>query len=398
MNLLQSRQGPRLKLQLARDLTRTLKRGHPWVYQDALRELPPAEAGSQARLFDRRGRYEIARGFYDPNSPIAFRVCTLSPNQSPSDGWVRRQLEQALRLRRSLFDRQTTGFRLCHGEGDGLPGLVCDLYGQFAVIQLDGDGPAGFYDTAGVAAWLVEMLSVQGVYLQQRGTIGQWLIGTAPGQPVPFLENGVRFTANPVDGQKTGFFLDQRENRAQIRTVAADKRVLNLFGYTGGFSVYAGLGGAADVTTIDLAAPALAMAEDHWQLNKLDPVHHRTVTADAFQFLEEAAQQEKQWDLVILDPPSFAPSEKAVAGARAAYQKLIAAGAAVTAPQGLLAAASCSSHIDLSTFLNLCEEGVSQARRRATVLAIHGQPPDHPAPLALPEFRYLKFVLIRLES
>jgi 23S rRNA (cytosine1962-C5)-methyltransferase len=182
-----------------------------------------------------------------------------------------------------------------------------------------------------------------------------------------------------------------------MQTLAAGRRVLNVFGYTGGFSVYAGLGGARHVTTVDLAGPALEVAERHWRDNNLPEADHTVIVADAFIFLDEAAQRGDLWDLVILDPPSFAPARKAVPKALAAYRRLIAAGATVTIPQGLLAAASCSSHIDLSAFLNACEGGIAKARRRATILSISGQPPDHPAPLVLPEFRYLKFILMRLE-
>jgi 23S rRNA (cytosine1962-C5)-methyltransferase len=141
----------------------------------------------------------------------------------------------------------------------------------------------------------------------------------------------------------------------------------------------------------------LKAAQQHWQLNQLPPAAHEAITAEAFQFLAEAARRQRHWDLVIIDPPSFAPSKAAVPKALAAYQKLIAAAAAVTAPEGLLAAASCSSHVGLEAFLSAAEEGISLARRRATVLHTAGQPADHPTPLALPEFRYLKFVLLRLD-
>jgi 23S rRNA (cytosine1962-C5)-methyltransferase len=207
----------------------------------------------------------------------------------------------------------------------------------------------------------------------------------------------VRFTVDVARGQKTGFFLDQRDNRQKMRALAGGRRVLNVFGYTGGFSVCTGLGGAGHVTTVDMAAPALEAARQHWQLNGLPPAAHETVSADAFQFLAEAAQQRKNWDLVIVDPPSFAASKAAVPQALAAYQKLIAGAAAVTAPGAFLAAASCSSHVGFEAFLSACQEGFSVARRGATVLHIGGQPADHPPPLALPEFRYLKFVLLRVE-
>lgn len=399
MTLIQPHQGSPIQLRLARDLTRSVKRGHPWVFAEALRQLPPAPPGTQAVLLDNKKGREIGRGFYDPRSPLAFRVCTTEPGETLNAHWAETRLARALTLRQTLFDEQTSGFRLFNGEGDGLPGLICDIYGDTAVLQLDGPGPAGFWDMAGVARWVAQALSLSCVYERGRagGQAGQLLLGKLPSGPVPFLENGARFSVDVIHGQKTGFFLDQRDNRQKIRELAAGRRVLNVFGYTGGFSVCAGLGGARHVITVDVAAPALEAAGQHWQLNGLPPTAHETAAADAFQFLAGAAEQRKTWDLVIVDPPSFASSKAAVSKAIAAYQKLIAAGAAVTTPEGLLAVASCSSHVTPEVFLSACEEGISMARRRATVLHIGGQPADHPSPLALPEFRYLKFVLLRVE-
>ncbi|MEW5960917.1 MAG: class I SAM-dependent rRNA methyltransferase [Chloroflexota bacterium] len=391
-----------LKLRLSRNLVRVIKRGHPWVFAEALRRCPDAPPGSQAVLLDNQKGREIARGFYDAHSSLTFRVCTVEPGQTLDERWAAAQLNRALALRRALFDETTTAFRLFNGEGDGLPGLVCDIYNETAVIQFDGAGPAGFWHADGIAHWLATAVPVNCVYQRPqprdpaRGQ-GRPLVGETPVGPVPFIENGVWFTADILAGQKTGFFLDQRENRQRIRPLAADRRVLNLFGYTGGFSVYAGLGGAGQVTTVDVAGPALASAVQHWRLNGLPPAGHRTVAADAFDFLAQAAQNKEQWELVIADPPSFAPSQEAVPRAIESYRRLIAASAVVTAPDGFLAAASCSSHISPDTFLAACEEGISQARRRATLLGIYGQPADHPTPLALPEFRYLKFVLMRIE-
>ncbi len=397
MTLLQPRSGQPLQLRLARDLTRAIKRGHPWVYAEALRQLPPASPGAPAVLLDNKKGREIGRGFYDPHSPLALRICTTEPDEKINERWAQKRLERALALRHTLFDERTTGFRLCNGEGDGLPGLIADVYGDSAVLQLDGAGPAGFWDAAGIADWLAQVLSLRCVYERGR-TEGKSLVGDIPAAPIVFLENGIRFAVDVVRGQKTGFFLDQRDNRQKIRELAAGRRVLNLFGYTGGFSVYAGLGGASQVTTVDIAAPALAAAQANWALNELPPAKHEVVAADAFEFLAEAAANRRFWDVVVVDPPSFAASQAAVPKAMAAYQKLIAAAAAaVTLPTGLLAAASCSSHVSLEAFLSACEEGISLARRRATVLHLGGQPADHPTPLALPEFRYLKFVLMRVE-
>lgn len=388
-----------LTLRLNRDLARTVKRGHPWVYADALRDLPRAVAGSPAVLLDNRKGQPVAVGFYDPNSPLAFRVCDTDGQTKLDDRWAQGRLQSALALRRTLFDQQTTGFRLLNGEGDSVPGLVVDVYGDTAVLKLDGAGPIGFWDAPGIAEWIAKAIPVEAVYerRKERGREGRVLVGAEPRQPVSFLENGLRFTSDVVRGQKTGFFLDQRDNRRLVHNLSRGRTVLNVFSYTGGFSIAAGVGGANHVTTVDLAEPAIEASRRHWQLNGLQESAHEAVAADAFEFLESAASHRKRWDVVIVDPPSFAPNQESVAKASKAYQSLIASGARVTSRGGLLAAASCSSHIDLTLFLELCEEGISEARRRGTVLAIQGQPADHPSPLALPEFRYLKFVLIRVE-
>ncbi len=402
MPLIQRYSGAPLKLRLARDLTRIIKRGNPWVFADALRHLPPASPGTPAILLDNKQGKPIARGYYHPRSSLSFRVCATEPDQQLTDGWARRQLERALALRQTFFDETTTGYRLFNGEGDGLPGLIADIYADTAVLQLDGDGPAGFWHAPGIADWLAERLSLRRVYLRPQSRAeadsnGQLLIGPPPKKPISFLENNLHFTVDVVQGQKTGFFLDQRDNRQRIGRVSAGCRVLNLFGYTGGFSVYAGVGHADHVTTVDVAGPALTAADQHWQLNGLPAERHQSVRADAFDYLEKARNQKKQWELVVIDPPSFAPSNQAVPNALKAYRKLIAAGGAVTTVDGLLAISSCSSHIRPEALLSAVEEGVSLARRRATLLGVYDQPPDHPTPLVLPEFRYLQFILMRME-
>ena len=400
MPLLSPYQGPLIRLRLSRDLGRTLKRGHPWVYAEALRQRPAAAAGAHAILIHKNQDRTLARGYYDPHSPLAFRVCTVDQDELLNDAWAVKRMDRALRLRQALFDEQTTGFRLFNGEGDGLPGLICDVYGHSAVIQLDGPGAKGFWHQQGIAQWLAESLPLELVYLREQaryGGKGQLLKGDMPTGPIPFRENGVQFTADIVYGQKTGFFLDQRENRLHIKQLAANRRILNLFGYTGGFAVYAGLGGARQVTSVDVAAPALEVASEHWRLNGLAAANHYSVQNDAFDFLKQAAAAGRSWELVVVDPPSLASSRKTIGKAVTAYERLIAAAARVTAPDGILAAASCSSHVDLATFLATGESAIAKARRRATVLRITGQPPDHPSPLPFAEFRYLKFVMMRVE-
>jgi 23S rRNA (cytosine1962-C5)-methyltransferase len=393
---------PPIKLQLSRDLVKTIKRGHAWVYAEALRKLPDASPGSPAVLLDNRGGREIARGYYDPTSPIAFRVCTTNPAVRINRAWAENQFLAAAALRNSMqFEaQQTNAYRLFNGEGDGLPGLVCDLYADHAVIATDGSGADNFWDAPQIAGWLNQQLGIKNVLLKSRSAEGKTItsvFGQAPQRPVEFVENGVDFSADLLHGQKTGFYLDQRDNRQRIRQLAMQKHVLNVFAYTGGFSVYAGLGGALEVTTIDQAEPALKAAKEHWRINGLDPKQHHVEGEDAFEYLKNAANQNLQWDLVILDPPSFAPSEAALPQARQAYTRLIELGAKLTTPGGMLAAASCSSHVDRAAFLQIIEQSISQARRKATLLGIHGQPADHPAPLVMPELSYLKFVLLSLD-
>jgi len=398
MPLLRSSASP-LTLRLNRDLARTIKRGHPWVYADALRDLPRATAGTPAVLLDNRKGQPVAVGYYDPGSPLAFRVCDTDGQAQLDQRWAEMRLRNAVSLRKSLFGTTTTGYRLLNGEGDSTPGLVIDVYGDTAVLKLDGAGPIGFWDAVGVAEWVAQSMGVRCVYerRKERGREGRVLVGSEPQEPVSFLENGLTFTADVVRGQKTGFFLDQRDNRHLIRGLARGRSVVNLFAYTGGFSIAAGVGGATHVTTIDLAQPAIEASKDHWAKNELPESQHEAIAVDAFEFLQTAGSQRKRWEIVIVDPPSFAPNHESVAKATAAYQTLVAGGARIATRGGLLAAASCSSHIDLPGFLNICEEGLSESRRRGTVLSIHGQPPDHPSPLALPEFRYLKFVLMKLD-
>lgn len=389
-----------VRLTLAKNLIKTIKRGHAWVYADALRNTPSARPGTPAILRDNRGGKEIGRGYYDPTNPIALRICTTQPGQPLNDVWMANQLHQAVELRKSLFApyNRTSAFRLINGPGDGLPGLVCDVYAQAAIFAPDGEAAENFYNLAAIGRCLQDALDIQYIFVKSRQTqtTRQILGGELP-QPVHFLENGILFTADLLSGQKTGFFLDQRHNRQRITPFAKNKTVLNLFGYTGGFSVYAGLAGAKHVTTLDTAQPALNAAHQHWLLNDLSPAKHDTSSLDAFDFLEQAAKSGHTWEFVILDPPSFASSEKDVEQAVNGYTHLIALSADVTAPGGILAAASCSSHIPQELFLEIIEESISRTRRKATLLGIHGQPPDHPAPLVMSELRYLKFVLMKLD-
>lgn len=384
-------------LKLTRDRTRMLKQGYPWIYRDWLKDLPDAPAGSFARVRDKDGSL-LAFGMYDPTGPLAVRVCALEREQLNND-LVLAKFDVALSLRRALFDGRTTGFRLLNGEGDGVPGLTCDLYDRHAVLKLDGDAPAAFWNVDAVADWLDDRLSIKSVFLKFRSdqpTRGRTIRGTPPAEPIRFVENGLHFQADLIDGQKTGFFFDQRDNRARIGALAAGKSVLNLFAYTGGFSVYAGVGGATDVTTVDLAKPAIEEARRNWLLNGLLESRHHTAATDVFAFLDAAKAEKREWDLVIVDPPSFAQAQRHVEKAMATYQSLFVSAIGVLARGGVIALSSCSSHVSSEMFMELIEASLSKARRRATVIGVFGQPADHPFPLVCRELQYLKFVLLRV--
>lgn len=391
------REGKAVQIVLRKDLVRDIKRGHVWIYSDAIDRVK-APSGTVAILVDRRGE-RIASGIYAPDHPIPLRIFRTSAPLTIDDNWLIERLKEAYQLRRNFFDSQTTGFRLTAGEGDFVPGLVIDVYDRTAVMKLDGGAPEQFYQPAGMAKWLAEHLPIETVVLRsrERGRAGETLVGKKPNSPVPFLENGIRFTADVIHGQKTGFFLDQRDNRALVRRLSRDRRVLNLFSFNGGFSVAAGLGGARHVTSVDIAAPAIEAANMHWVDNGLPEDSHRGIAADVFEFLESCQQPKQTWDFVICDPPSFAPSESTKSSALAAYARLAQLAAKATQPGGLLALSSCSSHIDHDDFLNCNAEAIGKARRKATLLADCGLPLDHPTPLAMPELRYLKFLLFKLD-
>jgi 23S rRNA (cytosine1962-C5)-methyltransferase len=388
-------------IRLAKPLERSIRGGHPWIYRDALALGAAPQrpgTGSAVDIIGADGKF-VARGLFDARSPIAVRVATLDRHQPLDAAFVLARVRSALRARRGAFDASSTdAFRWVNGEGDFLPGVVVDVYGPVAVVRLDGDAVRAWRDWV-VAAVVAEgrALGVAHVLERSRGGRGELLHGGAPPSPVEIRENGVRFAVDVIHGQKTGFFLDQRENRRAIRPFAAGVDVVNLFGYTGGFSVHAALAGARRVTTVDVAAPALADARANFALNDLDPERHGFDAADAFDWLERAAADGRRYGLVITDPPSFAPSEKALQKALSAYRDLHLRALAVVDEGGVLAAASCSSHVTLDAFVGTLRDAADKSRRPLRLLELRGQPADHPTTPAFAEGRYLKFVLARAD-
>jgi 23S rRNA (cytosine1962-C5)-methyltransferase len=383
-----------LELRLRKPLERSLRAGHPWIFRDAL-EAFDAVPGTPARVVDRKGKF-VASGLCE-DGPIGVRVFALE-DRPVDEALFAARIETAFALRAQLALPDTDAYRLIHGEGDRLPGVVCDRYGACAVLKLD--GAAALAHRPSMQAVLEAPLRALGVgaLLVRSGRKQGELVEPAWGSPpreVAVSERGMRLFANLYEGQKTGLFLDHRETRARVRALSAGKRVLNLYGYTGGFSIAAGLGGAAHVTTVDLAKPAIALAERTWRENALPAERHRAVAQGALEFVAAAAEGGERYELIIADPPNFAPRQSAVENALAAYVALHHGVLRLLSPAGVYVAASCSSHVDRAAFEDTLREAAGRARRVLQVLERSGAPADHPRLLAFPEGDYLKVLVLR---
>jgi 23S rRNA (cytosine1962-C5)-methyltransferase len=384
----------RLKVKLSRNLRRSILRGHPWVYKEAIIAPGGVETAQLCQVVDNKG--ELAWAIFDPHGPLSLRVLSLEKSP-PNQVFLEGRFKRALDLRKNVRSEMTDAFRLFNGEGDSLPGLVCDVYGSIAVLQFDGQGPGEFWDKSLVARWLLAHSGCTSVIEKSRRNAERTteaVAGVEADAEVIIRENGVRFKVNLEKGQKTGFFLDQRDNRQYIRSVSSGKSVLNLFSYSGGFSVYAGLGGAKKVASLDVSKGAIALAEENWRLNGLDAGNHTGLCVDVFEYL---SGDPEMWDHIIVDPPSMSHSENQRDVAKAKYVDLFAAAAKRVQEGGELSVSSCSSHVSFDDFFEIIEESLSLARRRGKILRVSGQGPDHPFPHACHELRYLKFVHLVLD-
>lgn len=383
----------KLKIKLSRNLRRTIQRGHPWAYRESLSEAPNLDKAQLCQVIDNKG--DLGWGIYDPHAPLSLRILSTD-KASPGIGTFHKRFQRAWDLRSSISRQDTNAFRLFNGEGDALPGLVCDIYDSAAVVQFDGQGPSEFWDRSLITDWLLQQDGINSVVEKSRRSSERTieLLGGQECAPeVVIKENNVRFNVNLEKGQKTGFFLDQRDNRNYVRSSNGSKSLLNLFSYSGGFSVYAGLGGARRVASLDISKGAIEMAEQNWAMNGLDPKAHTGLAVDVFDYLTGDTEQ---WDHIVVDPPSMSHSEAEKERAKAKYIEVFSAAAKRVAPGGHLSLSSCSSHISFDDFFEITTESLSEARRRGQILRVSGQGPDHPFPHACLEMRYLKFFHLAL--
>ncbi|HEX3855805.1 MAG TPA: class I SAM-dependent methyltransferase [Verrucomicrobiae bacterium] len=397
----------RLRLRITAAAETIVRSGHPWLFADSIHESNRAgQLGELAVIYDRKDKF-LAVGLFDPDSPIHVRILHAGKPQTIDSIWWNARLEKALAIRRDLFDAQTTGYRLIHGESDGWPGLVLDNYDSTLVLKIY------------TAAWLPrleetvslfkEKISCERIVLRLSRNIqsitekqfqlrdGQILFGSTPVAPVIFTENGIRFEADVLRGQKTGFFLDQRENRAEVEKLSRGRKVLNAFSFSGGFSVYAARGGAVSVTDLDISAHALESAKRNFALNQNFPgvanCRHEIVQADCFDWLEKTSDK---FDLIVLDPPSLAKRATEREGAIRAYERLNSLGIARLSRDGVLVAGSCSAHVSAPEFFDAVRRAAVKSGRKFTELKTLRHPPDHPA--TFKEAEYLKVIYLKFST
>ncbi len=382
---------------------RAIKHGHPWLFESAITQQSFAgHPGDLAVIFDKKRRF-LAIGLFDPQAPIRVRILQAGKPVTIGREWFQDKITSACKRRSSLLSQpspqQTTGCRLIHGENDGLPGLVLDRYENTLVIKLYSSVWLPHLRDILPALPAADRIILRFSRLLARKPKdlfgleeGMVLSGAPLEGPVMFWENGLRFEADPVRGQKTGFFFDQRDNRTKVERLAAGREVLNVFAYTGGFSVYAARGGARRVVSVDASAAALVAADRNWTHNRhIPPVGdavHSTLAEDAFEALTRLAAQGHHFDMVILDPPAFAQKHKHVERALAAYKHLTILGLSVLKKEGILVQASCSSRVPAEEFYKRIHITATQAERPLVELSRTAHALDHP--ISYPEGAYLK--------
>jgi len=389
-------------IQLKRGREKSLKRRHPWIFSGAIEKtLGRPGAGDTLDIQDSSGKF-LARAAYSPNSQIRARVWTFDAGEEVDAGFFRSRIQKALALREALpASRRTNALRLVHGESDGLPGLIVDRYADVLVVQ---------FLAAGVERWrdaildaLMELAACSAIYERSDAEVrtleglqprSGFVRGNRNAKRCPIIEYGLNFRVDVEEGQKTGFFLDQRESRQRVRELAAGREVLDGFCYTGGFSIAALAGGAKRVTAIESSAAALEVAKENLQANPLDSSLVTFHEGDVFAELRKLRDRNAKYDLVILDPPKFAPTAAQAKNAARAYKDINLLALKLLSPGGLLATFSCSGGVSAELFQSIVAGAALDAGADAKIVERFTAAADHPVALEFPEGEYLKGLLV----
>ena len=383
----------------------SLLSGHLWIFSGALQQPPYwIEPGGLVDVKSATGDF-VARGYYNPNTDIAIRILTRDIEESIDEEFMRRRIRSAVALRQVFDPDKTNTYRLVNAEGDGLPGLIVDRFAEILVVQIHTAGMERMRSL--VIDALVEETATRGILMrndsQSRRREGleveepEVAFGGVPTR-VAVRENGVLFLVDPWQGQKTGFFLDQRDKREALRKYTGHaERILNCFSYTGGFSVYAALSNPnAHITSVDISTPAIEAAREQFILNGIEPNAHQFLIAHVFDYLEQAQKDGELFDVVVLDPPAFAKTKDARSQALKAYRRLNTLGMEVLRPGGILLTCSCSGFIGLDDVLGAVSQAAQRLQRQVQLLETYTHSVDHPIHLAMPETSYLKAIFCRV--
>ena len=375
---------------------RSLRAAHPWIFSESIEKVNKDGAeGDIAIIFSHTKNKAIGVGLYDPDSPIRIKMLHAGSGAKLNSDFFSEKIQKAFALRHELLETETNSYRLLFGENDGFPGFIADVYAKVLVVKLYSAIWFPFLET--ILNHLVEVASCESIVLrlgrnlQAKDTFGlkdgMVLFGELKNEEVEFTEHGVRFSANVIKGHKTGYFLDHRHNRKRVGELSTGKKVLDVFSYAGGFSVHALVGGAREVTSLDISKQALDLALANGKLNSYAGMH-RTIVGDAFEAMLKLINQQERFDLVVIDPPSFAKSKKEVALAMKKYAQLAQLGEKLTAKGGMLVLASCSSRVPAEDFFKINETVLKNQPRRFSIYLKTAHDVDHP--VTFKEGAYLK--------
>lgn len=381
---------------------KSVLQGHPWIFSGAVQSVKDApEAGSAVSVTDHKGRF-LARAYYNPASSIVARVYSRQEGAELDEATLRARISAAFARRSHLLDASSTMVRVVASEADLLPGLIVDRYGDWVVFQIltlgmevRRDAIVRAIDAVFSPLGLIErsdeaIRSKEGMAQRKEILRGPWPEGGIEG-----LENGLRYRLDLWEGHKTGFYLDQRQNRALVARYAAGRDVLNCFAYTGGFSCAAGAGGARSVVSVDESRPALELAQQNWALNVSGEGQHQTVRADVFAYLRQLRAEGRQFDMIVMDPPKFVSDKHHLDRACRGYKDLNLLAFQLLRPQGLLATFSCSGLLSRDLFQKVMFGAALDAGCEAQVMHHLSQAEDHPLLLTFPESLYLKGLFCR---